>query len=369
MRSGRLAVRCSTLTKTEEVALPVSQDNPFRGKGLPDQTHFPVSSAQAVGALLALCPVYQRTPVIDAAAIAADLGIARLCIKDERQRMGLGSFKALGAAYAIAHDASEVVQGDHWNEALLDRTYVTASAGNHGLSVAAGARVFGAQAVIFLSQTVPDAFASRLRAAGARVVRAGDTYEASMEAALQAAESNGWTLLSDSSWPGYTEMPTRVMEGYLQLVAEVVAQMDAPPSHILLQAGVGGLAAAVAAKARVAWGDAPRIIVVEPDLAPALFDSIRAGQLVTSQGGVSDMGRLDCKTPSMVALAGLARDADQFVTITEKEAAQGVAALARHGLATTPSGGAGLAALIAGVPGIGPDAHVLAILSEGPEDA
>ena len=100
------------------------------------------------------------------------------------------------------------------------------------------------------------------------------------------------------------------MEGYLQLAAEAAAQMDAPPTHILLQAGVGGLAAAVAAHARQVWGDGPQIIVVEPEAAPALIESIRAGALTETSGPVSCMGRLDCKTPSMIALNGLARDAD-----------------------------------------------------------
>jgi diaminopropionate ammonia-lyase len=352
-----------------EATMTVSIPNPFRGAGLPGLTLFPESNAQAVGALLALCPAHAQTPLIDAHTLAQEAGVARLCLKDERRRMGLGSFKALGAAYVIAHAADQARSGDDWAHALTGRTYVTASAGNHGLSVAAGARVFGAQAVIFLSDTVPEAFATRLRAMGARVERAGETYEASMEAAAQAAQTEGWTLLSDSSWPGYTDLPRRVMEGYLQLAAEMVAQIDAPPTHILLQAGVGGLAGAVAAYARLAWGETPKIIVVEPEAAPALFDSIRAGRLVTSEGPVSAMGRLDCKTPSMIALAGLARDADQLVTLTEDEAALGTARLAAHGFATTPSGGAGVAALLAGVPGIGADAHVVAILSEGPEQA
>ena len=348
--------------------MPVVLQNPYRGTGLPDLTLFPKSDAHAVGALLALCPAHEPTPLIASAVLAGKAGVARLCIKDERRRMGLGSFKALGAAYVIAHHAERARQGDDWAHALAGRTYVTASAGNHGLSVAAGARVFGAQAVIYLADTVPEPFAARLRGMGASVVRAGATYEASMDAAAQAARDKGWTLLSDGSWPGYTELPTLVMEGYLQMAAEIVARIEAPPTHILLQAGVGGLAAAVAAHARLAWGDGPVIIVVEPDAAPALFDSIGAGKLVTSQGPVSSMGRLDCKTPSMVALAGLARDADLLVTISETEAANAVAVLAHNGLETTPSGAAGIAALLAGLPQIGADAHVLAILSEGPED-
>ncbi|MEO0504485.1 MAG: pyridoxal-phosphate dependent enzyme [Pseudomonadota bacterium] len=346
--------------------MPQSLDNSWRGTGLlPDATH-PIADAAGVARLLALCPAHAETPLLDAPALAQACGVASVRIKDERGRMGLGSFKALGAAHVIAREAEAVGHGD-WDQRLTGRTYVTASAGNHGLSVAAGARIFGARAVIYIADTVPEAFADRLAGYGAQVVREGAAYEASMAAAEQAAIDHGWSLLSDSSWDGYTEPALRVMEGYTQMAAEAVRQIPAPPTHILLQAGVGGLASAVAAHARHAWGDAPRIIVVEPDVAPALIESIRAGALTTTDGPVSSMGRLDCKTPSLIALAGLSRDADSFATITEAEAAAGVATLAQHGLATTPSGGAGLAVLIAGLD-LPPDARVLTFLSEGPED-
>lgn len=340
--------------------------NRWRGAGLVLDAPLPLADATPVAALLAQCPAHAETPLRDCADLAKRAGVAELWVKDERGRMGLGSFKALGAAYAIAREAAAT--GKDWAQALTGRTYVTASAGNHGLSVAAGARLFGARAVIYLSLTVPEGFAQRLRAMGATVERAGAIYEDSMAAAEQAAATNGWTLLSDSSWPGYTEMPLRVMEGYTQMAAEAARQIPAPPTHILLQAGVGGLAAAVAAHARAVWGNVPQIIVVEPEAAPALQASIQAGQVVDTHGPVSAMGRLDCKTPSMIALAGLSRDADLFVTITEDEAFDAIPVLAEAGLATTPSGGAGLAALLAGVID-DPQARVLAILSEGGEDA
>ncbi|MBT8152669.1 pyridoxal-phosphate dependent enzyme [Epibacterium ulvae] len=341
--------------------------NPFRGTGLPGLTQMPISDPSDATALIARCPNYARTPLRNMAGLAADLGLAELWVKDESGRMGLGSFKALGAVHAIARDAAASADGRDLSLALKDRVYVTASAGNHGLSVAAGASVFGARAVIFLAETVPDAFAARLRAKGAEVVRAGAHYEASMVAAADMAAEMGWTLLSDSTWPGAMDPGTRVMEGYLIMAQEIVAQITAPPTHVLLQAGVGGLAAGVAAHLRAAWGDAPQIIVAEPNAAPAVMESIRAGQLVTAQGPVSNMGRLDCKTPSLVALAGLARDADMCVTLSDAEATAGIAHVAEHGLATTPSGGAGLAALCAGLD-LGPDARVLTVLSEGPED-
>ncbi|MDF0603065.1 pyridoxal-phosphate dependent enzyme [Psychromarinibacter sp. C21-152] len=346
--------------------MPDFLSNPHRGTGLPVSDVMPADDATPVTELLRVCPLHAATPLLRLPELAAQCGVGQLFVKDERGRMGLGSFKALGAAHAIARDA-ERVQGGDWGQKLSGRTYVAASAGNHGLSVAAGARVFGARSVIYLADTVPEAFARRLRAKGAEVVRAGDSYAESMAAAERDAAAEGWTLLSDSSWPGYTELPWRVMEGYLQMSAEIEAQISAPPTHILLQAGVGGLAAAVAAHARRLWGDGPQIVVVEPEAAPALAASLRAGRIVTAEGPVSAMGRLDCKTPSMIALAGLSRDADLFATISEQEAAQAVAVLAGFTLDTTPSGAAGLAALLAGLPGAGEEARVLAILSEGPE--
>ncbi|MFZ9949796.1 MAG: pyridoxal-phosphate dependent enzyme, partial [Gemmobacter sp.] len=254
-------------------------------------------------ALLARCPRAAPTPLLNAPALARAAGVAAVMLKDERARMGLGSFKALGAAHVIAAEA--MAAGGR----LPGRIFVAASAGNHGLSVAAGARAFGAEAVIVLAETVPEAFARRLSERGARVVRAGAVYEESMAAAVEIAAREGGTLLSDSSWPGYLDLPAGVMEGYLILAAEAAEAMGSPPTHILLQAGVGGLAAAVAAHARRVWGDLPRIVVVEPEAAPALAASIAAGRAVVAPGPVSCMGRLDCKEPSILALASLARGA------------------------------------------------------------
>lgn len=332
-------------------------ENKWRGGDLGLDAPFPSINAAAPRALLERCPVHGVTPLVDAQSLAQEIGLGALYVKDERDRMGLGSFKALGAAYVIAHAAQA---GD-----VSSITYVTASAGNHGLSVAAGAAAFGAKAVVYLAETVPEGFADRLRGIGAQVVREGAIYEDSMAAAQKAASDNGWTLLSDSSWDGYTDIPHRLMEGYLEMIAEAVDQMAEPPTHIFLQAGVGGLAGAVAAYARHAWGDAPQIVVVEPEVAPALQASIVAGKSVITEGPASDMGRLDCKEPSLIALRGLARDADAFALVSEEEVANAMPVLARHGLATTPSGGAGVVA--ATLFGLGQDARVLCFLSEAPE--
>lgn len=328
---------------------------------LPLDVPAPSVDAARAALLVAQCPVAGVTPLVDAPALAAMAGVGSLHIKDERNRMGLGSFKALGAAYVIACDASDGT--------AKGRTYVTASAGNHGMSVAAGAAAFGARAVVYIAETVPEAFAKRLRETGAEVRREGAIYEDSMAAALAAADAEGFALLSDSSWEGYYDRPHRLMEGYLVLMDEAIRQMPQAPTHLFLQAGVGGLAGACAALARKAWGEAVQIVVVEPDAAPALHASVTAGKAVTTQGPVSAMGRLDCKEPSLIALKGLARDADVFLVISEDEGAAGAAACAQHGLPSTPSGAAGVSGLIAAARALnlGPDSRVLCILSEGPE--
>ena len=324
---------------------------------------WPSEDAERPAALLARCPAAAVTPLAEAPALARRAGVGRVDIKDERGRMGLGSFKALGAAYVIAHDAEA--------GKARGQTYVTASAGNHGMSVAAGATAFGAKAVVYIAETVPETFADRLRAQGAEVRREGTIYEESMAAAAKAAEDNGWALLSDSSWPGYTDRPHRLMEGYLVLMQEAAGQIAAPPTHLFLQAGVGGLAAAAACHARKLWGSAPRIIVVEPEYAPAIIGSMRLGHAGSFPGPASDMGRLDCKEPSQIALKGLARDADIFMTITEAEGAEGARVAEEIGLPSTPSGAAGLAGLLAassarGAFGLDDSARVMLILSEGP---
>ena len=340
-----------------------SVKNEWRGNGLDTSVMsgapMPSVDVKTPEGLLSLFMSTEPTPMMEIMGMGA-----KVWAKDERTRGGLGSFKALGAAYVITHAASSTGSQDIDNS-LAGKTFVTASAGNHGLSVAAGAQVFGAKAVVYLADTVPEGFAMRLRDKGATVVREGAEYEASMTAAMKAADDNGWTLLSDSSWPGYFDLPYRLMEGYLVMAAEAVRQMPEPPTHIMLQAGVGGLAGACAAYFRHAWGDAPEIIVVEPEAAPALVASIQAGRSVVSEGPVSNMGRLDCKEPSLIALNGLARDADHFVTITEQEATDILAPVGAQGAATTQSGGAGLAAVKA--MNWDSDARILCFISEEAE--
>ena len=302
--------------------------------------------------------------------------------KNETQRMGLGAFKALGAPYAVARileDAwqektgkppSRVPLADAgFREFAAAHTFVCASAGNHGMGVAAGARSMGAKARIHLAGTVPQSFGDRLKALGAEVVRSGEDYDESVAAAIADAASSGATLLADGTWPGYTEIPKLVMEGYCVIAEELRRRFETDgqwPTHVYLQAGVGGLAAAMSHMIRLNWAKQPELIIVEPSAAACLQASNLAGRPTRSEGPESNMGRLDCKEPSIVAWDVLERCDVTYETLSEEEGEMAAKAVTAMGIPTTPSGAAGYGALCKkSAEGRDNDTRPLIIVSEG----
>ena len=304
---------------------------------------------------VAACPIYKPTAVIE---IDVD-GIA-VFVKDESTRLGLGSFKALGGVYAVAQlvleqatiengqrPAIDTLLSDEVRSVAQSMTFVCASAGNHGMAVAAGAKLLGATARVYLSAEVPTSFAHRLQERDATVCVAGATYEESLVAANQDASETGACLLADGSWPGYTHPPSLVMEGYTVIASELqntFSESGSWPTDVYLQAGVGGMAAAVAVMIRKHWPIQPRIVIVEPTAAECLAQSAAKGQLVEVTGPVSNMGRLDCKAASLIAFDALSQCDVQYSSISDNEALNAVSALDYYGLQTTPSGAAGFAA-------------------------
>ncbi|MEV8634045.1 pyridoxal-phosphate dependent enzyme [Streptosporangium sp. NPDC051023] len=336
-------------------------------------------------------PDYRPTPLRALPALARRAGVASILLKDESARMGLGSFKALGGMYAVARlvmAETEERYGlgptEEQLRVVAARTpFVCASAGNHGLSMAAGARALGAGAIVLLAEDVPEEFARRLRSFGARVRRSGSTYEESMATALEAAARHGWRLVSDSSWEGYTAVPLDIMRGYTVLFEEVNwagrsgksggpgalgggpgdvgGWSGEPPTHVFVQAGVGGLAGAAAGYVRDRWGERPRIVVVEPEAAPCLLASVRAGEPVRVEGGRTTLGRLDCREPSLLAWRLLSRLADAFVTVTDEEAEGAARLLVTEEVRISACGAAGAAGLLS----LGPAARTALDLGAG----
>ena len=325
--------------------------------------------------MLKACPVYSESPL---RLISFDKS-NHVLIKDETERMNMGSFKATGGIYAVAQLISQKWFSMHGKELRPENlhtplvkqlasniTFICASAGNHGLAVAAGAKIFGAKAKIYLSNRVPNSFALRLEKFGAEVIYAGETYEHSCRAAIENSKCSDSVLLADSSWIGYIEPPMFVMEGYTIIAEELRETFELNntwPTHVFVQAGVGGLAGSLAYMIRKNWKKQPKIIVVEPEAAPCLRESAMFTTPITVIGPSSNMGRLDCKEPSLIALNILAKSDVEYVTVSDGEASKATKKLAQNEMYTTPSGAAGFAGLRKY--NLPLDAQPLVIITEG----
>ncbi|MFD0982743.1 diaminopropionate ammonia-lyase [Tropicimonas aquimaris] len=263
-------------------------------------------------------PGYATTPLLGLPGIAAEAGVAALHYKDEGGRFGLGSFKALGGAYAVlrlltrevaarkgidAPQIEEILAGVH-DDVISTITVCCATDGNHGRSVAWGARIFGCKCVIFIHATVSEGRKSAIEAYGAEVRRCAGNYDDSVREADETARAEGWFVVSDTSYPGYTEIPKDVMQGYEVMAAEAAEQLDAGPTHVFVQTGVGGVAAAVAAQLRRRYGgaQAPRVILADPEDSACWLETIRNGEPTAVTGDLDTlMAGLACGEISLLA--------------------------------------------------------------------
>ena len=278
-------------------------------------------------------PTYAPTPLHNLPALADEIGIAQLFYKDEATRLGLGSFKALGGAYAVLHSvAQEIsVRGSTATdiEALMagqlsqaaEITVVTATDGNHGRSVAWGARNVGCRCIIYMHAEVSSGRQSAVESLGAEVIRVAGDYGDSVRQAARDAAANNWLLVSDTAWPGYTDIPRAVMAGYTVMSTEAMNQLPpaSTPTHVFIQGGCGGLAGAVCADLWHRYDtQRPRFIVVEPVPADCLFQSAVAGAVVNiSVTRESVMGGLSCGEVSLLGWDILESGADHFLTIED----------------------------------------------------
>jgi diaminopropionate ammonia-lyase len=315
-------------------------------------------------------PAYAPTPLISLPGLAAYLGIGTLVYKDEGKRLGLRSFKALGGAYAVlgalqeslgTHvTAADLAAGLH-RAAAAGVTVAAATDGNHGRSVAWGAQMFGCHCVIYLHEHVSKSREDEIARFGAEIRRVPGHYDDSVRACASDAARNGWALVADTSADPADPVPARVMQGYTLIVEELLSQLPEPPTHVFVQAGVGGLAAAVAGHYRMRLHDArPRIVVVEPDRADCVFRSIAAGRPAPVPGSPDTfMACLAAGEVSAPAWVILRKGIDDAITLPDEAAIDAMRLLAA-GVAGDPSivsGESGCAA-IAGLVAAALDAKV-----------
>lgn len=311
---------------------------------------------------IACWPGYRPTPMHSLDLLAGRLGLAAIHYKDEGERLGLGSFKALGGAYAVlrlaarrveertgrAPDPAAVRQGAHADQ-LTGLTVVTATDGNHGRSVAWGAQMAGCRCRIYIHAEVSPGRQQAMEGFGAEVVRIQGDYDESVRLCAEEAAANGWQVVSDTSWDGYMEIPRLVMAGYGVMANEVLDELAAPPTHVFVQAGVGGLAAAVCATMWQRLGkERPAFVIVEPTRAACLLATARAGKpTAVPLEEETVMAGLSCGEVSLLAWEVLSRGAADYITIGEEQVAPAMRLLA--------SGAAGGGAITAGesaVPGL-----------------
>jgi len=318
------------------------------------------------------------TPLVASPALARLCGVARIFIKDETKRY-LGNFKSLGGIHA-ALSALARVAGVPDLDRLRRRpgaqlpTLLCGSAGNHGLAVASAAQLAGTTAKIYLHKNTDPARVARILQTGAEIIEVRGTFDDAVEAARHCAERGGGLLIPDTSEQEDDPVVRDIITGYRVIATEVLAQKDteARLTHVFVQAGVGGLAAAIAEGLR-SDRVAPVVVVVEPDTAPCVAAALRVGRPVRLDSSLDTAASmLACGQASAPALAMLTRHAPTVMTVNDGQAIRATAVLAREcGIRTTPSGAAGLAGLlsatrasIAESTGLGRHSEVLLIATE-----
>ena len=322
-----------------------------------------IAEAKSVLATITRFPGYAETPLRELA-LSKELGIGRVFYKDESARFGLGSFKAMGAAYALLGEVARMhALAKRPDFALAKRLLASTSAqltvacatdGNHGRAVAWAANLLNIGCVIFLPRAVSEARAAAISAFGAETRRVDGNYDDAVLQAETQARQHGWRIISDTAYGDYEEVPRDIMKGYTAIGAEIHGQQaDLRPTHVVAQAGVGGFAASMFSYfAALAPLDPPVNLVVEPLSAACLFASAQAGTRTTVRGALDTiMAGLACGEPSTLAWKQISALNCHFLAIADQSAAAAMRLLAEPAVADPPiiageSGAAGLAGLL-----------------------
>ena len=262
---------------------------------------------------------YQPTPLESLNKLSNELRLKNIFYKDESKRFGLKSFKALGGAYAV----EKITKGKK------DVIVSTATAGNHGKSVAWGAKNLGLNCKIFISENVSETRAEEMRNLNAEVIRVKGNYEDSLKFCKEESKKNNWEIIQDVAWPDYELVPKLTMAGYSTIIKEISVQTNEYITHIFLQAGVGGMAAGLVAGVAYYFKKVPKIIIVEPENANCVMQSIENNTPTSVDiKKESIMGGMSCGDVSLVPWQILKNSVNNCVSVSDKFVSQTVAMLA-----------------------------------------
>ena len=263
---------------------------------------------------------YSPTPLISLNKLSKKLKLNKIFYKDESKRFHLRSFKALGGAYAV----EKVTKGNK------DIVISTATAGNHGRSVAWGSKKLGLKCKIFISEYVSEFRAEVMRSFGADVIRVKGNYDNSLKECIKQSKQYNWQIVQDVAWEDYKLIPKLTMAGYTVMMKEISEQINNQKiSHVILQAGVGGMAAAMIAGIANYLNHVPKIIIVEPESAACVLESIKTGKIekITVEKE-SLMGGMSCDEVSLVPWQILKNSASHCVTVSDDYISKTVKSLA-----------------------------------------
>jgi len=261
---------------------------------------------------------YNATPLIELKKLSDNLKLKNIFYKDESKRFHLKSFKALGGAYAV----------ERVKEGKKNITVSTATAGNHGRSVAWGAQRLGLKCKIFISEYVSDARAEEMRKLGAEIIRVKGNYEKSLEECINQSNKNGWEIVQDVAWENYENVPKLTMAGYSVMIKEISNQTDQYITHIFLQAGVGGMASGAILGVAQYFKRIPKIIIVEPENADCVLQSVDKGSLQkVNIKKESIMGGMSCGEVSLVPWKILKNSVNLCTSISDKNVAKTITML------------------------------------------
>lgn len=284
---------------------------------------------------------YQPTPLYALDELAALFGVDKILVKDESQRFGLNAFKMLGGSYAIARllcekyglAIEELSLNDLKTRITEKMTFATTTDGNHGRGVAWAAKQLGQNAVVYMPKGSAQERVEAILRLGAECIVTDMNYDDTVRFTMQTAQKNGWEVVQDTAWDGYTKIPTWIMQGYATLADEAVEQMSAMgvtrPTHVFLQGGVGALAGGVLGYLVDVYGARNlHSVIVEPELADCLYRSGVKGQIVNVGGEMATiMAGLACGEPNPLGWEVLRNCATQFISCQDAVAALGMRVL------------------------------------------
>ncbi len=312
------------------------------GTGLYPVDRFGPESAKRARAFHQSFPEYRPTPLVRLDALAKELGVGAICVKDESYRFGLNAFKVLGGSYTIGSyiagklgvDIADLPYGKlvspEIRENIGEITFVTATDGNHGRGIAWTANRLNQKSVVYMPKGSAKERLDNILALGADASITDLNYDDAVRLAKEGEDKNGWVLVQDTAWDGYEEIPAKIMEGYTTMAVEITEQLAGEkPTHVFLQAGVGAMAGAICGYFAALYGDADRpvITVVEPDKADCIFCTAKAndGRLHFVTGDLdSIMAGLCCGEPCSIAWNVLRDHADHFISMPDYAAAEGM---------------------------------------------